>query len=673
MTEYLREDLLLYYSFDEPFHANVTDLSGNSRHGKVHGVEYRPEGKSGAAGFFPGTDGFVSVENVHLETFTFAAWIKTATGGVNNRRVFLFDSGAESFFAVQGATGGDVEFNTVIWQEDENEWEDDGIETDEMSLQENDWTHIAATFDGTRGGIYFDGRLIQMKELPRDGFTGTLYIGGIATHRGEFWHGMIDEVAVFKRALFAAEIKHLYDPAEDNPVLELKAYCERKKEWSPELAALLQRVAAAIRMNDAVDPNLLSGRGVAHFHEIRKESAEKDRWEEENEDRIIQFQFKGTSSRSDVFSGPSGKVKQLEWIFAENPEYGIRYHGDDLEIEDNEIGIFHRELGYDMHPDTFNRFHGVEPAEFLRAYAGWAQETRLFPSVTVTDDAILQLTCIHAAAGEKDTLEVRMNMGPPARILSLVETEDEHDERRTESSRQYRIHWQWHGNQCFVKDVERTEEETEFDDDDNPKRPRHRYARQKLEVLAYESRAAVPDRAFTAFGLPLESDTDVYDSVNQSRYSLDDVLSGRVKPGPRYRSRLGAKLPGLNMLLDDADALIRDKAVLVCFFDMQQRPSRYCVRALAKRAEELNGKGIAVVIVQASKINEDKLNEWAGSYDIPFPTGVIQGDVEETRFTWGVQSLPWLILTDKDHIVRAEGFRLDELAGILARIVESQK
>ena len=28
---------------------------------------------------------------------------------------------------------------------------------------------------------------------------------------------------------------------------------------------------------------------------------------------------------------------------------------------------------------------------------------------------------------------------------------------------------------------------------------------------------------------------------------------------------------------------------------------------------------------------------------------------------WGVKSLPWLILTDKEHVVTAEGFSLDDL------------
>jgi len=40
---------------------------------------------------------------------------------------------------------------------------------------------------------------------------------------------------------------------------------------------------------------------------------------------------------------------------------------------------------------------------------------------------------------------------------------------------------------------------------------------------------------------------------------------------------------------------------------------------------------------------------------------MIQADEEKTRIDWSVRSLPWLILTDKEHIVTAEGFSVNEL------------
>ena len=127
-------------------------------------------------------------------------------------------------------------------------------------------------------------------------------------------------------------------------------------------------------------------------------------------------------------------------------------------------------------------------------------------------------------------------------------------------------------------------------------------------------------------------------------------------------SLVGKPLPELKELKIDLPlANVSDKMILVCFWDMNQRPSRNCIMRLAKQAQQLKQKGVTVVAVQASKIDENTLNEWVKKNNIPFPVGMVQSDVEKTRFAWGVRSLPWLILTDKGHVVTAEGFSANEL------------
>ena len=79
-------------------------------------------------------------------------------------------------------------------------------------------------------------------------------------------------------------------------------------------------------------------------------------------------------------------------------------------------------------------------------------------------------------------------------------------------------------------------------------------------------------------------------------------------------------------------------------------------------------KGVAVVAVQASKIEQEKLNQWINKYNIPFPVGKINGDVEKIRFNWGVKSLPWLILTDKQHVVQSEGLGVEEVVDKIKNI-----
>lgn len=104
-----------------------------------------------------------------------------------------------------------------------------------------------------------------------------------------------------------------------------------------------------------------------------------------------------------------------------------------------------------------------------------------------------------------------------------------------------------------------------------------------------------------------------------------------------------------------------NKMMLVCFFDINQRPSRNCLRQLSTRAQELKAEDVVVVAIQVSKVDENALDEWVKENSISFPIGMVAGDGEETRFSWGVKSLPWLILTDKKHVVTADGFGLGEL------------
>jgi hypothetical protein len=127
-------------------------------------------------------------------------------------------------------------------------------------------------------------------------------------------------------------------------------------------------------------------------------------------------------------------------------------------------------------------------------------------------------------------------------------------------------------------------------------------------------------------------------------------------------SLIGKPLPGFeNMTIDFNPGQVEANMLLVCFFDMNQRPSRNCLMQLSKKAKELKAKDVAVIVIQASKVDDNVLKEWVEKNKIPFPVGMAQADEEKIRFTWGVRSLPWLILTDKKHTVITEGFAINEL------------
>jgi protocatechuate 3,4-dioxygenase beta subunit len=137
------------------------------------------------------------------------------------------------------------------------------------------------------------------------------------------------------------------------------------------------------------------------------------------------------------------------------------------------------------------------------------------------------------------------------------------------------------------------------------------------------------------------------------------------------RSLTGARLPSLaGFDLREPLPGLEGKAVLLCFLDVQQRPCRHVLRQLAERARELTKSNIALVAVQAAPCAAGEPDKLAGQYGADIRFGKVTDNAEDTQRAWGIQSLPWLVLADRDHIVRAEGFapaalqqKVDELAG----------
>lgn len=139
-----------------------------------------------------------------------------------------------------------------------------------------------------------------------------------------------------------------------------------------------------------------------------------------------------------------------------------------------------------------------------------------------------------------------------------------------------------------------------------------------------------------------------------------DQLGRRVPTQPP--SLVGKSLPKLGDLgIKFSPTDIEGKRILVCFWDMNQRPSRHCMNQIVKQADPLKQKDIIVITVQATKIDEEVLKQWVKKNNVPFPIGMIPGNAEKTRFAWGVESLPWLVLTNAKHIVKACGFSVSEL------------
>jgi len=136
---------------------------------------------------------------------------------------------------------------------------------------------------------------------------------------------------------------------------------------------------------------------------------------------------------------------------------------------------------------------------------------------------------------------------------------------------------------------------------------------------------------------------------------------GIVRQTPRRSPLKGSSLPDLATVNLASDATPAGRPVLLCLFDAGQRPSRHVVHQLDEQATALQQQGVTVLGVQAAVTSDEAFNEWKSASPVSFPLGRVTEKSEKSQWASAVPALPWLILTDANHRVIAEGFALDEL------------
>jgi RNA polymerase sigma-70 factor (ECF subfamily) len=133
-----------------------------------------------------------------------------------------------------------------------------------------------------------------------------------------------------------------------------------------------------------------------------------------------------------------------------------------------------------------------------------------------------------------------------------------------------------------------------------------------------------------------------------------------------HRGRALPELEGFR--IDPAPGDLDGKRVLVCFWDYESRPSRMTVERLAKQADTLSKQGLVIVCIHTGDAAASSVNKWFQDRQITLPLGTVAGDFGTVRFDWGILTLPWLVLADEGGVVRAEGFRIEDLGEILAQL-----
>ncbi len=193
------------YSFDEGTGTTVEDLSGDENEGTVEGgAEWKPGRFGESLQFAAGEGECVTVPNSESlrlpEEVTIEAWIRPE-GSLVNDPIVAKEGGEEGPDYSYRLGLGVGPSGTLEGYAGEEEVRKYGV------IEPNVWTHVAFTYDGARDRLYVNGELVASESVGSHTLSskGPLRIGCSAVAEQTF-HGRIDEVRIYERALSGGEV-----------------------------------------------------------------------------------------------------------------------------------------------------------------------------------------------------------------------------------------------------------------------------------------------------------------------------------------------------------------------------------------------------------------------------------------------------------------------------------
>jgi len=205
-----RHGLVLHYSFDRDEKGKVTDESGKGNAGEMKGAKWTAEGRIGAACSLDGRGAYISCPNAGLKSLqnhSVCFWV-CRTGNGNNWPRFFMNGVVNTSITIAQA-GADRE---IVYKFSANGVHDD-LTTDTLPLVDNEWVHIACTYDGAVRKIYKNGVKIATKAGSvriAAGEGNLAYVGGSEHIQASSFAGKLDEVMIFDRALSEDEVKCIH-------------------------------------------------------------------------------------------------------------------------------------------------------------------------------------------------------------------------------------------------------------------------------------------------------------------------------------------------------------------------------------------------------------------------------------------------------------------------------
>ncbi len=200
-------NLVSHWKFDDGSGTTAYDSAGDNN-GTIYGAQWTTGQIDGALSF-DGAGDYVNCGSDSsldiTDAITIGAWVKRPNFETHGMIVGKTNGNSVTAgYGLSSYTDG-LEFNFYSggWRRT----------TPRVTIPANEWHHVVGTFDGNDAYLYVDGE--QSASL---GYVGTiipatghsLHIGYWRPRRPCYFHGSIDEVAIYDRALSAEEIQRIY-------------------------------------------------------------------------------------------------------------------------------------------------------------------------------------------------------------------------------------------------------------------------------------------------------------------------------------------------------------------------------------------------------------------------------------------------------------------------------
>jgi hypothetical protein len=204
----LADDLVAYY----PFNGNADDESGNGNHGVVHGATLTTDrfGSEESAYSFDGIDDYIaSNSDISLDTtYSVALWFNYTE---STESATLFHRGYQGWCWYEPKIHIDEASTLKV-----NVSGCSGEETvGTLEIAPGEWYHVAIVARNGSQEFYVNGeKIASTGHTLRYTFAYKAFIGVSANQNTpvlNYFHGSIDDVRIYNRALSEAEVQALYE------------------------------------------------------------------------------------------------------------------------------------------------------------------------------------------------------------------------------------------------------------------------------------------------------------------------------------------------------------------------------------------------------------------------------------------------------------------------------